>query len=130
RLERHSAGSTAVYTKADGLAGTRVYATARDHQGVLWVGTDGGLSRFEEEGLQILSTKDGLPKNVVTHLATAPDGSVWFVCPESGGDILCRYDGRTITRIGREHGMGATAIGALYVDGDGTVWVGAAGYNG
>jgi signal transduction histidine kinase/CheY-like chemotaxis protein/ligand-binding sensor domain-containing protein len=135
-LERRSANSTAVYTKADGLAGARVYAIAPGGNGALWIGTDGGLSRFEEEGLQVLSTKDGLPKNIVTRVAIAPDGSVWFTCPQSdlpnsrGGDTLCRYDGRTIARVGREHGMGASLIGGLHVDADGTVWVGAGGYNG
>jgi len=135
-LERHSANSTAIYTKADGLTGTRVFAIAPAGKDTLWVGTDRGLSRFEEEGLQVLSTKDGLPKNIVTRVAIASDGDVWFTCPQNdsptirGGDTLCRYDGRTITRYGREHGLGATAIGALHVDSDGTVWVGAGGANG
>jgi signal transduction histidine kinase/ligand-binding sensor domain-containing protein len=132
-LERRAPGSSALYKKVDGLAGNRVLAIAPDAKGGLWVGTDGGLSRFEEEGLQILSTKDGLPKNIVTRVAIAPDDSVWFTCPESentsrgDGDILCRFDGRSIRRYGRESGLGATSVGGLYVDADGTAWVGAAG---
>jgi signal transduction histidine kinase/CheY-like chemotaxis protein/ligand-binding sensor domain-containing protein len=135
-LECRSATSTAIYKKADGLSGTRVLAIAPDGKGGVWVGTDGGLSRFEEEGLQILSTRDGLPKNIVTRVAIAPNGDVWFTCPESdsannrSGDTLCRYDGRAITRYGREHGLGTVAIGALHVDSDGTVWVGAGGSDG
>jgi signal transduction histidine kinase/CheY-like chemotaxis protein/ligand-binding sensor domain-containing protein len=134
RLQRRATGSTVTYRKADGLAGDVVMTIAPAAQGALWVGTDGGLSRFEEEGLQVLSTKDGLPKNVVTRVALAPDGSVWFTSPRSdsandrsAGDFLCRYDGRSVTSYGREQGLGAVTIGGLHVDEDGTVWVGAGG---
>ena len=112
-LQRRAPGSTVTYKKVDGLAGNMVHAIAPAGKDALWVATDGGLSRFEEEGLQVLSTKDGLPKNIVTRVAVAPDGSVWFTCPQSGsasssaGDILCRYDGRSVTRYGREQGLGA-----------------------
>ncbi len=131
-LHRRAAGSTVDYRKADGLANDLVRAIAPDNKGALWVGTDGGLSRFEEEGLQVLSTKDGLPRNIVPRVVIAPDGSVWFTCPQSGstGDILCRYDGRSVMRYGREHGLGAGVIGGLHIDADGTVWVGAGGNNG
>lgn len=135
-LECRSATTTTVYKRADGLAGTRVLAIKPDDKGGIWVGTDGGLSRFEEEGIQVLSTRDGLPKNIVTRVALAPNGDVWFTCPESesannrSGDTLCRYDGRAITRYGREHGLGTVAIGALLADFDGTLWVGAGGSDG
>jgi signal transduction histidine kinase/DNA-binding response OmpR family regulator len=135
-LQRRAARSTTTYKKADGLAGDSLYVIASAGEGALWVATEGGLSRFEEEGLQVLSTKDGLPLNIVTRIATAPDGSVWFTCPQSAevrrviGDTLCRYDGRSVTRYGREQGLGAIIIGGLHVDPDGTVWVGAGGNTG
>ena len=133
-LRRRTLGTTTSvdYRKADGLAHDSVRAIAPDNKGALWVGTDDGLSRFEEEGLQVLATKDGLPRNTVTRVGVAPDGSVWFTCPQSGvrADFLCRYDGKSVTRYGREHGLGTTMIGALHVDADGTVWVGAGGNNG
>jgi signal transduction histidine kinase/CheY-like chemotaxis protein/ligand-binding sensor domain-containing protein len=129
-LQRRAPDSAVVYRKADGLAGNTVFAIAPGDHGALWVGTDDGLSRFEEEGFQILSTKDGLPGNVVTRVAAAPDGSIWFVCPDRSGDVLCRYDGRSVARYGREHGLGTSVMGGLYVDPDGTVWVGAGGNNG
>ena len=132
-LRRHAPDSTVTFTKSDGLAGNTIYAVAPADKDALWVGTDGGLSLFDEEGLQVLTTKDGLPKNVVTRVAVAPDGSVWFTCPRSGpaaGDILCRYDGKSVTQYGREQGLGAVIIGGLHVDEDGTVWVGAGGNTG
>jgi signal transduction histidine kinase/CheY-like chemotaxis protein/ligand-binding sensor domain-containing protein len=134
-LQRRATGSIVVYRKADGLANDDVLAIAPDNKGALWVGTAGGLSRFEEDRLQVLSTKDGLPGNIVTRTVVASDGSVWFTGPQndsSGGgpvDFLCRYDGNSIVRFGREQGLGAGLIGGLHVDGDGNVWVGAGGNN-
>ena len=131
-LKRQATGSSVVHRKADGLASDDVQTIARDQKGTLWVGTDRGLSCFEEEGMQVLSTKDGLPGNVVPRVVAAPDGSVWFTCPQSGADrdILCRYDGKSVTRYGREQGLATGVIGGLHVDADGTVWVGAGGSNG
>jgi ligand-binding sensor domain-containing protein len=136
-LQRQAGRSTVTYKKADGLAGNVVSVITSDAQGSLWVATDGGLSRFEEDGMQILSTRDGLPLNLVTRVAAAPDGAVWFICPQSEalntrglGDILCRYDGRSVSRYGREQGLGTLVIGGLHVDADGTVWVGAGGNSG
>jgi signal transduction histidine kinase/CheY-like chemotaxis protein/ligand-binding sensor domain-containing protein len=135
-LKRRATSSTVTYKKADGLAGNVVIDIAPAGPNALWIATDHGLSRFEEEGLQVLSTKDGLPINIVTRVVTAPDGSVWFTCPQSAfvnnraGDVLCRYDGRSVSRYGRERGLGASVVGGLHVDSDGTVWVGGGGNGG
>jgi ligand-binding sensor domain-containing protein len=135
-LQRRAPDSTVTYRRTDGLPSDTVTAIAPAGQNALWVGTDAGLARFEEEGLQVLSTRDGLPRNVVTRVAVAPDDAVWFTCPQSdslsggGGDTLCRYDGRSVTRFGREQGLGAFVVGGLHVDSDGTVWVGAGGNSG
>ena len=135
-LQRRAGRSTVTYNKTDGLPGSLVMAIVPGGKDTLWVGTDGGLARFEEEGLQVFTTRDGLPKNVVTRVAPAPDGSVWFTCSPTelsgapGPDVLCRFDGRSVRTFGREQGLGTTAIGGLEVDAAGTVWVGAGGYNG
>ncbi|HXJ60859.1 MAG TPA: two-component regulator propeller domain-containing protein [Verrucomicrobiae bacterium] len=131
-LERRGPDSAVSYTKAEGLAGNRVFTIAQDGSRNLWVGTDNGLSCFDEEGLQILSTKDGLPNNVVLRVAIGPEGSVWFTSQQDAiygrnEDVLCRFDGRKVQRYGREHGLTLANIGALQVDPDGTVWVGAGG---
>jgi signal transduction histidine kinase/CheY-like chemotaxis protein/ligand-binding sensor domain-containing protein len=129
-------GFTSNYRRADGLAGNVVRDIVPDGPHALWVATDDGLSRFEEDGLQILSTKDGLPRNIVTRVALAPDGSVWFTCPRSSsansasGDILCRYDGQSVVQYGRAQGLDTVIIGGLHVDPGGTVWVGAGGNTG
>jgi signal transduction histidine kinase/CheY-like chemotaxis protein/ligand-binding sensor domain-containing protein len=132
KLERHTPGTQAVFTKSDGLVGNRIYVIVADERGGLWVGSDAGLCRLDEGGLQVLSTRDGLPRNSVTRVQPASDGSIWFACPLSerqnlAGETLCRYDGRTLTTYGREHGLSAASLGALYADPDGTIWVGAGG---
>ncbi len=134
-LRQKPGGAPVVLRQQDGLVDDSVRALAPAPGNSLWVGTAAGLSHFDEEALQVLSTKDGLPGNVVTRVVLAPDGSVWFTCPVNGavtgaGDTLCRYDGERITRFGREQGLGAIIIGSLVVGDDGVVWVGAGGNNG
>ncbi|HWB06717.1 MAG TPA: response regulator [Verrucomicrobiales bacterium] len=135
-LWRLGPDSSISFTKADGLAGNVIYAIVPAGPNALWIATDGGLSHFDEEALQILTTRDGLPRNAVTRVAVAPDGSVWFTCPREdspesrAGDFLCRYDGKAVTGYGREQGLGTDIVGGLHVTADGTVWVGAGGNNG
>jgi two-component sensor histidine kinase len=56
------------YSIAEGLAQTQVKAITEDQNGYLWLGTLGGLSRFNGESFQNFSTEDGLFNNRVTAL--------------------------------------------------------------
>ena len=134
-LQRRTRGSTVTYKKVDGLAGDSVYVVAPAGKGALWVATDGGLSRFEEEGLQVLSTKDGLPRNVVTRVAVAPDGSVWFTCPQSDSRAAAPQTPSAATMGVQSPVMAASKDWALSpsvacTGCDGTVWGGSRRNNG
>ncbi|WP_022824295.1 hybrid sensor histidine kinase/response regulator transcription factor [Hymenobacter norwichensis] len=67
-----------VYTLADGLPQSTVYALTQDSQGQLWAGTQGGASWFDGHRFQTLDTRSGLPDNHVTALAAGPAGGVWL----------------------------------------------------
>lgn len=56
------------YSIADGLAQTQVTAITEDQNGYLWVGTLGGLSRFNGSKFTNYSTEDGLLNNRITAL--------------------------------------------------------------
>ena len=53
------------FTTADGLVGNRVYAILADRQGLLWFGTDQGLSRYDGEGFVTYTQADGLTHSPV-----------------------------------------------------------------
>lgn len=64
------------YGPADGLASSSVYAITQDADGFLWVGTRGGLYRFD--GIRFEAFNDGLPALRVTSLTVDGGGRLWI----------------------------------------------------
>ena len=87
------------YSAADGLPSNTVYAVTQDQDGVLWVGTRGGLSRFD--GVQF---KTVIPDKRITALAVDKNNRLWV--------------GTTKGIEGGPEGH----IRALLADSDGYVW--------
>ena len=54
-----------------------MYAIAEDSNGVLWFGTNNGVSRYDGKSWRNLGVKEGLLSKDVYALAVAPDGDVW-----------------------------------------------------
>jgi ligand-binding sensor domain-containing protein len=59
------------------LAGNIVYSMAQDENGVLWFGTNKGVSRFDGTNWRTISAKDGLLDENVYAIALTPGGNVW-----------------------------------------------------
>src|SRR5436305_2109784 len=60
------------------LRSDRVRALAQDRAGRIWIGTEEGLSRYDHNHLRTYTADSGLPARIVTALAPAADGSIWF----------------------------------------------------
>jgi len=67
-----------VLSVGDGLPQSQVTALARDRLGYLWVGTRGGLSRFNGDTFSTFTVRDGLPANRVHHLTVDSAGRLWI----------------------------------------------------
>ena len=74
-------------TVADGLVANGVLALIQDHRGVLWFGTEGGVSRFDGETWRNYQTADGLVGNFVISLYEDAAGQIWI----GTRDGLSRY---------------------------------------
>lgn len=64
------------YNTAQGLPQSQVSAIAQDKEGYLWVGTLGGLAKFNGKDFHIISTENGLLNNRITFLARI-DNAIW-----------------------------------------------------
>jgi ligand-binding sensor domain-containing protein len=64
-------------TTKEGLAGNIVYSVTQDRQGMLWFGTNYGVSRWDGKSFKNFGTAQGLLENNVYALAVGPDGDIW-----------------------------------------------------
>ncbi|MEO5656971.1 MAG: two-component regulator propeller domain-containing protein [Nitrospiria bacterium] len=143
------------FTVDDGLADKWVYALALDPKdGALWLGTEGGVNRFDGTTWTTFTHRDGLgagPErlparppteppsphhsdtekgisranpNYVLAIAIDRKGRKWF---GTWGAGLSRFDGRTWTTYTNADGLGGNYIHALGIDRDGLLWAGTDG---
>ncbi|MDE1147444.1 MAG: diguanylate cyclase [Azospirillaceae bacterium] len=120
-----------VFTNLDrdaGLPHPISMALAQDSDGFIWVGTQGGLSRYDGYRFRTFMHQDGvagsLPGNVITGLVAAPGGRMW-VGTATGN--VARYDPATGLFQDFPEAPGTPARGgvvSLIGDGDGGVWLG------
>jgi len=111
------------YTVADGLAQSQVMALTLDRAGFLWIGTQGGLSRFDGVRFRTFTIAEGLPDDVVTAMAAGPGRALW-IGTDSGW--VARVTPGGIQPVGTvAHGV-PRPVAALVVRPDGTVLAGSA----
>jgi signal transduction histidine kinase/ligand-binding sensor domain-containing protein len=114
----------------DGLSSPTVFTLAQDREGYLWIGTEGGLHRYDGGGLGLLAfthdplDPDSLGEASVSRVLVASDGTVWIAT--WGGGLDRFVPGRRTFRHLRP-GPGSLADGRVQVlaeDPRGRIWVG------
>ena len=95
----------------------------QDRESYLWIGTDGGVCRYDGQDLLILTPDDGLVHSAVDVLLEDGSGALWL--GTEGG--LSRYDGRQFTNFTTAHGLPSNAVRSLLEDGNGELWIGTEG---
>ena len=102
----------------DGFAAGRIFALAQTTDGYLWLGTTGGLYRFD--GVRAVGWRppagQSLPAGRILALLAASDGSLWI--GTEGG--LARWNSGKLTRYRQLDGLVVAGIAAAH---DGTIWV-------
>ena len=108
------------WTSEQGLPQNSIRAVLQTRDGLLWIGTRGGLARFD--GVQFTSYPSGgpnsLPGEIITGLAEDRDGSLWI--SSNGG--LSRYRGGRFQNFGSRDGLPGDSVWRIAVDPAGGVW--------
>jgi len=95
-------------TLKDGLTSNHITDIFEDRRGVIWICTNRGISRLENDRIEKLTTSEGLSSN-----------NVWSVCDDREGNIWIATDGGGVNCIGKE---GIHVYGSSNVLGNDSTW--------
>ncbi|MEM8984089.1 MAG: two-component regulator propeller domain-containing protein, partial [Pseudomonadota bacterium] len=102
------------YGLDDGLNQRLITSMVQDDDGYLWVGSFGGLNRFDGLRFESFTTRNGLRENLVQSLFVDTDGALWI--GDAAGGLTVLDGGRTVRTIDPPDGIqsdirGITQIG-------------------
>jgi signal transduction histidine kinase/ligand-binding sensor domain-containing protein/CheY-like chemotaxis protein len=114
--------ATTTFSVDSGLPSNVAQALVQTTDGYLWVGTEGGLARFDGVRFRIFRTNEvpALGDNLVRCLAQARDGALW-IGTQAG---VARYIHGHFERIA----VPSAPIGAMAEDSTGVMWIGTQGH--
>ncbi len=105
-----------------GLPQNTVNALAETRDGFLWIGTNGGIARFDGARLRHFGLHEGLGSVRISALAEDSTGKLWV--GTTGGGVSRWENGRFTTYRGGEGFPSVGDILAIAADRDGGVWFG------
>lgn len=128
--------STAAFARSDGLLGLQRYvlrdglpqmsvtAMAEGPKGLLWVGTQEGLARYDGQVFEVFrhqpSQPGGLASSSVDALLLATGQRLWIGTNDAGVEVRGLRD-REVWRFGSAEGISHLTVGHLLEDGDGVI---------
>ena len=113
---------TTVWQTEQGLPQNSVNAILQDHRGYLWIGTFGGLARFDGERFRVFDSADtpGFSSNQILSLYESRSGVLW-IGTVSGG--LIRLEDGVATTYTERDGLPSGFIQSIRGDAEGNVWI-------
>ncbi|MBL4818780.1 MAG: hypothetical protein JKY15_06065, partial [Deltaproteobacteria bacterium] len=66
------------YSLEEGLAQSQVFSMHQDQFGNLWLGTIGGITKFDGTRFKSFTTKDGMANSAVTNILEDSKGNIWI----------------------------------------------------
>lgn len=83
-LWRMSDGETRVFSRRDGLPPGGIYNLYFDRRETLWIGTSGGLAKYENGAFTVFTETDGLSGNYVRSIYEDREGTLWLGTFDNG----------------------------------------------
>jgi signal transduction histidine kinase/ligand-binding sensor domain-containing protein len=118
--------SRRVWQTSEGLPEDYVKAFAQTPDGYLWIGTSGGLVRFDSVRFVVFHSgnEPAFQDDGIYTLRVARDGTLW-AGTEGGG--LVRYRAGAFRSFGTKDGLANLFVRAIFEDRRGRLWVGTDG---
>jgi diguanylate cyclase (GGDEF)-like protein len=111
---------------SNGLPQNTVTSVAQTRDGYLWLGTRGGLARFDGVRFEVYDdeTTPELAQSQILSLLADPEGRLWI---GTWGGGLVRLENGRFTRLSSAQGLPSDLVTALARDAQGRLWVGTDG---
>ena len=109
------------WTLDEGLPQNSVNAILQSGDGYLYLGTFGGLARFDGIDFDVLGPRQGLPASRITTLHTASDGVLWIGTEDAG--VFRSTAGSGYEKVPLPHLPVGPVVG-IQGDRDGATWIG------
>jgi ligand-binding sensor domain-containing protein/signal transduction histidine kinase len=106
------------WTSEQGLPQNSVRPMLQTRDGFLWIGTRGGLARFDGASFVLYRANASIPNDSITGLAEDRDGSLWISSP--GG--LTRYRNGVFHNYSVSDGLQENSISRITADPAGGIW--------
>ncbi len=112
------------YALREGLPQMSVAAVAEGPDGLLWIGTQEGLARFDGQVFEVFRHQPGQPESLasssVDALLLTGDDQLWIGTNDAGIEVRGLRDGG-LWRFSVAEGLSHPTVGHLLLDGDGVL---------
>ncbi len=112
------------FKKLQGLNSNNLFCLIEDKAGNLWLGTDGGVTKYDGKYFTYFTEKEGLSSNNIKSILEDKYGNLWFGT-EGGG--VSKYDGKNFTHFTTKEGLNNNTVRTILEDKDGNLWFGTEG---
>jgi hypothetical protein len=112
-------GHWQTFGQVDGLVSQTVYAIHQDQKGIMWFGTEGGISRYDGRQFRSFTKQNGLEDNWVWCILEDREGNMWFGTRVGG---VTRYDGEKFESFTIKNGLASNEVTAMLQDRHGNLW--------
>jgi ligand-binding sensor domain-containing protein len=107
------------YSIENGLIQSQIRAICQDDDGYIWIGTLGGLSKFNGKTFQNYSTNDGLLNNQINAIYKDSKGNLWL--GTLGGVTV--YKQNSFTNIIFKDSLAKNSVLSIVEDKKGNIWL-------
>lgn len=126
-------GKFDIYSTKNGLSQNDVRCLYQDSYGFIWIGTHGGLNRFDGYSFKTyqkgIDDPSSLPSNLISSITEDRHGNLWIATDDQGIVIMDRQT-ETYQQLRHEPADPNTLtnnhIITLYIDNKGIIWAGSA----
>lgn len=108
------------YSLKEGLTQSQVRTLYQDKNGFIWVGTLGGISKFDGRNFESFNRQDGLLNNQISAFLELENG---VILAGSSGSVSKIFSSKVESFV-FENDLSESAVNAMFSDENGKVWIG------